>query len=362
LTPYVTTPTFSINGGNYTNDQTVTISCTTDGATIYYTTDGNTPSAASTLYTTPVLLSGSGYKTLKAIAKKDGMLISGVKTESYYIQPLSISYAGSPYTFTNGVVITDKMPTSSKTVTSYSITPALPNGLTFNTTTGAIGGIPNITSEENITTAYTITATKTGEVVSTTFDITIRIVSICYTWGCFTDQLNGTVKFVGSGIGGGVNYTGTNLTWMKCSQGQTWNATTNGCDGSPGNIYRYCPTDDNACDNGSILTSGPAYTTCNDLVFAGQTDWKVPTISELQTLIHCTNKTMPNTYSDCGNNNYIAPSINKLFPNTVAHVYWSSSHSVGIPNYARFVYFHNGLISQGAKTYINYVRCVRTAP
>ena len=41
-----------------------------DGATIYYTTDGNVPTSASSVYSEPVTLTET--TTLKAIAVKDG--------------------------------------------------------------------------------------------------------------------------------------------------------------------------------------------------------------------------------------------------------------------------------------------------
>ena len=66
----VATPTFNPEAGTYPEPLSVTISCATEGATIYYTTDGSTPSESSTEYTTA--LSITETTTVKAIATKDG--------------------------------------------------------------------------------------------------------------------------------------------------------------------------------------------------------------------------------------------------------------------------------------------------
>ena len=66
----VATPTFSPKAGRYAEAQTVTISCETAGATIYYTLDGTTPTTSSTRYTQPLTISET--TTVKAIAVSDG--------------------------------------------------------------------------------------------------------------------------------------------------------------------------------------------------------------------------------------------------------------------------------------------------
>lgn len=75
------TPTFSVETGTYTEAQSVEISCETEGATIYYTTDGADPTTESTEYTAPISISTN--TTLKAIAVKDGMDNSAVATATY---------------------------------------------------------------------------------------------------------------------------------------------------------------------------------------------------------------------------------------------------------------------------------------
>ena len=59
-------PTFSPSAGSYNNTQSVTLSCATTGATIYYTTDGSTPTSSSTPYNGAISVSSS--KTIRAIA------------------------------------------------------------------------------------------------------------------------------------------------------------------------------------------------------------------------------------------------------------------------------------------------------
>lgn len=90
----VSTPTFSPAGGTYTTAKTVTISCATSGATIYYTTNGTTPSEASTKYNAAINISET--TTLKAIAIKDGTE-SSVAEATYTIntgggEPVSVEY------------------------------------------------------------------------------------------------------------------------------------------------------------------------------------------------------------------------------------------------------------------------------
>src|SRR5207249_3207890 len=67
----VATPVLSPAGGTFTAAVSVTITDSTPGATIYYTTDGSTPTTASTAYTGPVPLTTT--TTLKAMAAASGM-------------------------------------------------------------------------------------------------------------------------------------------------------------------------------------------------------------------------------------------------------------------------------------------------
>ncbi|MBR1387331.1 MAG: M6 family metalloprotease domain-containing protein [Alloprevotella sp.] len=81
----VAAPTFNPAGGTYTTAQSVTISTTTAGATIYYTLDGTTPTTSSTKYTGPITVDDD--TTIMAIAEKDGET-SGVEVAEYIIEPV----------------------------------------------------------------------------------------------------------------------------------------------------------------------------------------------------------------------------------------------------------------------------------
>jgi hypothetical protein len=92
--PAAATPTFSPAAGTYASAQTVTISDTTAGATIYYTTDGSTPTTASTKYTAAIAVSAS--QTVKAIATATGFANSAVGSAAYVIQSAAATPTFSP--------------------------------------------------------------------------------------------------------------------------------------------------------------------------------------------------------------------------------------------------------------------------
>jgi len=69
-TPITATPAISVAIGNYFTPQNVTITSATSGASIYYTTNGTTPTNASTLYTAPLVVNST--QTIKAIAYSTG--------------------------------------------------------------------------------------------------------------------------------------------------------------------------------------------------------------------------------------------------------------------------------------------------
>ena len=100
------TPTFSPAAGAYTVAQVVTIGDTTSGATIYYTTNGTTPTTSSTKYTAPVTVIAT--ETIQAIAVATGYSQSVVGSAAYTITtgPRTIDF-GSGFT-AGGMVLNGK--------------------------------------------------------------------------------------------------------------------------------------------------------------------------------------------------------------------------------------------------------------
>ncbi len=87
----VKAPQANLESGTYPSNQSVELSSATEGADIYYTLDGTTPSRTNgTKYTGAISITGteaqSVQTTIKAIAVKDKMQDSSVKTFIYTIQ------------------------------------------------------------------------------------------------------------------------------------------------------------------------------------------------------------------------------------------------------------------------------------
>ncbi len=83
-TPVVSTPTFTPAAGTYYEAQNVTINCSTEGATIYYTLDGTEPTTESSVYSTPIEISET--TTIKAMAIKADYENSAIAEATYTIQ------------------------------------------------------------------------------------------------------------------------------------------------------------------------------------------------------------------------------------------------------------------------------------
>ena len=95
--PVTATPTFSPGAGTYSSTQSVTLSDTTSGAVIYYTTDGSTPTTSSAVFGPSIVVNSN--LTLKAIAVASGFAQSAVASAAYLIQT---GGGGSSINFSSG--------------------------------------------------------------------------------------------------------------------------------------------------------------------------------------------------------------------------------------------------------------------
>ncbi|WP_207429749.1 SprB repeat-containing protein, partial [Pedobacter sp. SYSU D00535] len=114
-------------------------------------------------------ITGGGAYTLSFASSGLSSVASGTVTLGAATSPSGLSYT-SPNVYTVGAAITALDPTVTGSVTSYSISPALPAGLTFNTTSGQISGTPTAAS---VQTTYTVTASNGSG--STTAEIVITV-------------------------------------------------------------------------------------------------------------------------------------------------------------------------------------------
>jgi hypothetical protein len=166
--PTAATPTFTPAPGSYANGQQVTISTATSGATIYYTTNGSTPSTASTKYTGPVAISTT--TTLKAIATAPSFANSVVATGVYTVQTgqttAAPTFSPPQGTYTGSQTIAISTTTSGATIyyTTNGVTPSPTSGALYRgpiilhvtTTVKAMATAPNMANSAVTTGVYTI--------------------------------------------------------------------------------------------------------------------------------------------------------------------------------------------------------------
>ncbi|MBR5660054.1 MAG: chitobiase/beta-hexosaminidase C-terminal domain-containing protein [Bacteroidales bacterium] len=134
----VATPTFNPAAGEVTANTSVIISCATEGATIYYTVDGTTPTIESTVYSSAITIDAA--KTIKAIAMKANYKNSEVATAAFTVTVATVGSGTEADPYTAGDIL-DKYPTGSGDVSVY--------------VTGTITGITEVSTDYGNAT-YTI--------------------------------------------------------------------------------------------------------------------------------------------------------------------------------------------------------------
>lgn len=145
--------------------------------------------------------------------------------------------------------------------------------------------------------------------------------------GQYIDHGNGTVTD-----------TKTGLMWKRCSEGLSGD----NCEHGKAEEYTY---DD-------------AVKRFKHVDYAGYSDWRLPTVDELKTLVYCS-KGIENKKSGSCNDGSERPTINQqAFPNTVWW-YWSGSPFAGYSDYAWSVHFNNGSPGFGYRNARGAIRLVR---
>lgn len=179
----VATPAFSVAPGHYASAQSVEISDATQGATIYYTTDGSTPTVRSNVYSSAVAVGQS--ETLKAMAAVAGYANSPIAAAAYTIGLLTptvtVTPAASSITTAQSLSVTvvvsggagNPVPTGAVTLASgsYSVQQTLAAGsATFSI---AAGTLP--VGSDTLTATYAPDSASSGTYTTATQSSTVSV-------------------------------------------------------------------------------------------------------------------------------------------------------------------------------------------
>lgn len=99
----------------------------------------------------------------------DNMTLEAIPLSTTGTAPTNLSYTADN-SFTINTAITPLTPSVTGTVISYTVAPALPDGLSINMTTGIISGTPTTLSPS---TAYTVTASNASGFITTVLNIEV---------------------------------------------------------------------------------------------------------------------------------------------------------------------------------------------
>ncbi len=174
--------TYSTNPAIYTKGMAITpnMPSNTGGAVVSYGVAPALPAGLSLSTTTGIISGTPTAITATASYVVTATNAAGSTTDSVSITvndaaPTGLTYSANPAAYTKGVAITPNTPSSSGgAVLSYSVTPALPAGLSLSTTTGIISGTPTAVTA---TGSYVVTATNSGGHAMASVSITVNDVA-----------------------------------------------------------------------------------------------------------------------------------------------------------------------------------------
>ena len=207
-TPTVATPTFNPSSGtSFSSTLSVSIADSTPSSTIYYTTDGSTPTTSSPVYSSPIPISAS--TTIQALATASGFAQSGIASASYTQSAAvaatpSISPAsGTTFSSTLSVSISDSTSgatiyytTNGATPTTSSTVYSVPFTISTSSTVKAIATASGLTQSGVASASYTLSSGSGGGVVSDNLDEPALNTSL---WTIENPLGDGTVVMTGTG-------------------------------------------------------------------------------------------------------------------------------------------------------------------
>ncbi|MCR4903299.1 MAG: leucine-rich repeat protein [Butyrivibrio sp.] len=177
-------PIISVLSGTYYETQYVELSTETPGATIYYSTDGSTPTSMSSVYSGEIEISES--TVLKAIAIKPGIYDSSVVTATYTIREKEIPTINVKNSFVK--VVGSKFKIGAKTDSDSKIT------YTSNKKSVAtVNSTGKITCKKTGTATITIRVGETDKYLAATKKIKVKVFT-------FPSSRKGTYDWTGDGM------------------------------------------------------------------------------------------------------------------------------------------------------------------
>ena len=207
-------PDASPAGGTFYDGTVVALSSPTTGSAIYFTTDGSTPTSASTLYTAPISLSQT--TTIKAIATHAHYADSPVASTTYTIEasPPVITPNGGSYFDSVQVTLSSASPvgsiyytTDGSTPTSSSTLYSAPFTLTASAVVSAIVIGPGIQTSAVSTASFTVTPKPTAPPPTITVSFTASNHNSAYVY--ISSSVPGRTIYWKSGSGyPNIKYTG----------------------------------------------------------------------------------------------------------------------------------------------------------